>query len=95
MCWLAENSAKYQRAWGLEVTAPERAPQETPCVHLGEATGEKVPCPTCNGGKVLLKAFACAVHGSCTVAKRAPDVACCVGCPDKSTGNSLSAPLFR
>ena len=44
------------------------ATPETPCLHLGEQTGEKADCLPCNqktGGRVQLKLTACAVHGQC------------------------------
>lgn len=54
-------------------------PPRLPCRHLGPSTGETVECPTCSG-RVQLKLFACAVHGTCTPGKAAPGVANCLGC---------------
>lgn len=51
------------------------------CSHLGQPTGAKELCNTCTG-RVELKVFACAVHGTCTVARRVPGQACCNGCKD-------------
>ena len=55
---------------------PDRA-----CIHLGAQTGER-PCPSCSSGGVRVKVFACAVHGSCTIAKNVGAQVCAV-CPDK------------
>ena len=52
-----------------------------PCVHLGEPTGESVSCATCSG-HVVIKLFACGVHGSCTTGKRVVGTASCVGCAE-------------
>lgn len=60
--------------------APPAAP--FPCRFRGGPTGDTVSCPTCRG-RVELKVFACAVHGTCTPGKAAPGVACCRGCPDR------------
>ena len=46
-----------------------------PCVHLGEETGNKVQCPTCNG-IVMLKTFKCSLFGECTTAKPVKETAC-------------------
>lgn len=62
-------------------SAPAPTPA-APCVHLGGPTGDLIDCPSCTGA-VKLKAFACDVHGRCTIARRAPGVACCAGCPDR------------
>lgn len=54
---------------------------KSPCVHLGEPTGDKVVCGPC-GGNVQLKVLKCAVHRECTVAKKVDGSACCEGCKD-------------
>lgn len=60
-----------------------------PCVHLGEPTGEKVRCPTCNGN-VQIKLMACSVFGQCSTAKKLEGIACCIGC-DKYLASALPA----
>src|SRR5262249_18590206 len=78
-----------------EAAAEPSAPAPRgPCVHLGEATGERVVCPSC-AGRVEIKLFACRLHGACTMHKDlgapppvmpgvpAPKgVPCCARCPD-------------
>lgn len=55
-----------------------------PCLHLGNATGRVVSCPSCHDN-VRLKTFDCAKHGECTLAKNVPDVGCCKTCPDHTS----------
>lgn len=75
ICHLYLNDPRYRRVWG----------DDQPCKHLGEATGETVPCQDCpKSRKVMLKIFACATHGTCTPAKKVDGHACCVGCRDYS-----------
>jgi hypothetical protein len=50
-----------------------------PCVHLGEATGERVECPSC-AGSVKIKLMACAVFTKCTPQTKLEGIACCLGC---------------
>lgn len=89
-CGMAVNRDRRYLAlwWPDESVTPKVSSQHGPaeggravCVHLGEPTGGRVACPSCRG-RVQLKLFACAVHGSCTPLKKAPGVACCVGCSD-------------
>lgn len=63
-----------------------------PCVHLGEPTGEVVACQTC-AGTVKIKSFACAIYGTCTLAKRLTDVpGCCDSkCEHKTLREELNA----
>ena len=52
------------------------------CVHLGSRTGH-VPCAPCTvqaGHRIELPVHACAVHGSCTIARTVPGRACCASC---------------
>ncbi len=51
------------------------------CKHLGEATGETVPCSTCPG-RVELKLHRCGVYGQCTLRKPVEKTACCNGTND-------------
>jgi len=63
-------------------------PKMLACPHLGEPTGEMLPCNSC-GGTVRLKLFDCAVFGQCTIQTRLEGVACCasrkgVPCPGRA-----------
>lgn len=82
VCAIAARDPRYGAVF-WPTAPPKAAPAPpAPCLHLGEATGRTVACPSCRGS-VKLKTFACALHGECTPAKKAPGVACCVGCPDR------------
>lgn len=92
LCWLARFDGRYQKLWGLPVTAddfgarrPARPPKperEPACLRRGPPTGEVVECPSCSG-RVRLKLLACEIHGKCTPAKALPGVATCKTCPDR------------
>lgn len=84
VCILWRKDPSYY-AIGTHVPAAPGAPPGQACAHRGGPTGETVLCPSC-AGSVRLKMFACAVHGTCTVSRRAVGVACCVECPDRSAG---------
>jgi hypothetical protein len=78
----AETAAMYRELWdrlyaGRAAVAPP-APAG-PCRFLGGPTGDTVACPTCRG-RVMLKVFACAVHGRCTLAANGGAMAACP-CP--------------
>lgn len=49
-----------------------------PCVHRGNEL-RTTECESCNG-RVLLKVFACEVHGECTVQRRVGETAVCLNC---------------
>ena len=52
------------------------------CRYFGEVVeGDFVACAGCGSG-VRLKVFVCGVHGRCTPARKAADVACCDHCDD-------------
>lgn len=71
------------RAAGGPVESRVRHGVAGACAHLGPATGGTASCPSCDGKRVELKVFGCAVHGECTMGKKADGVAgCCRGCPD-------------
>jgi hypothetical protein len=74
--------AAIRKAAGPNVRVNARNSAEAACPLRGEPTGETVTCRTC-AGRVELKLFACSVHGTCTVGKKAEGVACCEGCPDR------------
>ncbi len=57
------------------------SPPKAACVNLGMPTGEMRTCETCKG-KVALKVFRCAIHGTCTVGKKVDGLACCANCGD-------------
>ncbi len=63
-----------------EPPAPKKPPDA--CIHLGDPVGS-VGCDSC-GGNVQLKTFTCAVHGTCTIANKVGETACCRGCPDRA-----------
>lgn len=42
-CWLAANDRRYQRAWGLPVTAPEVRPPVPDWVRRGEPAAPRRP----------------------------------------------------
>lgn len=76
---------RYYLARQRERKGPAPAQSPGQCVHLGQPTGELEMCPTCRGGKVQLKVFACAVYATgCTIAKPVAGRACCAGCPSYS-----------
>lgn len=54
------------------------------CVHLGAENGQ-IQCASC-GGKVMVKTFDCMIYGTCTIAKKVGEMACCDGgrCPSYS-----------
>jgi hypothetical protein len=56
------------------------AVERPPCLLRGEET-RRVLCESCCG-RVLVKVFACGLHGECTVSKAAAGVARCYVCPD-------------
>jgi hypothetical protein len=85
LCWLYRHDTGYRALWDGRAVVPD-----PPCRHLGAATGGTIACPGC-GGTVALKSFACAVHGSCTIARAVADAACCAGCPDRDP--PLVSPL--
>jgi hypothetical protein len=80
----AEEEAILPPVRGVKVTS-------LPCRHRGDPTGATVECPTC-AGNVRIKLMVCAVHGTCTLAKKVDGVACCVGCPDYQATASVPGP---
>lgn len=52
-----------------------------PCRHLGEPTGERVGCTSCNR-RMEVPLRACARHGRCATDHQLAGVASCTGCPD-------------
>lgn len=82
LCWLYLHRPDYHRQWdGAPAPAPAPKVPREPCVYLGPTTGSTIDCPTC-AGKVSLKLYACAVHGSCTLGKAVGATACCADCHD-------------
>lgn len=76
LCYLFHSDTRYRDLWGGGPLPGVRSA----CALRGAEVGREL-CPTCKG-KVLVKTFACEAHGRCTVARRLPGVACCVGCGD-------------
>lgn len=89
LCYLFHTDPRYNELWGGAGLAGTSPPPAS-CVHLGEPTGERQVCKPC-GGNVEIKLLACAVHQSCTLAKKLAGVACCVGCPDRQAAPLASA----
>jgi len=73
-CKLVMTDDRYRRLWGID--------DETlrPCKHLGERTGENLPCSACKEGKGMIPVHVCQVFGACTTAKQMPQLACCFDC---------------
>ena len=95
-CRVFRTDDGYNRAWGGRGVR-RLPPPPSPCVHLGEEV-RRVGCGSCRG-KVELKVFRCAVHGECTLGKRAPEVkGCCESpkCPDRKTADgAYGGPVVR
>jgi hypothetical protein len=72
----------YLRFWSNQPPLPAPAPTDLSCLHRGEQTGwaDCESCPT--AGKVKLKVFACALHGTCSLGKL-DGIAFCQACPDR------------
>lgn len=67
------------------------------CVHLGSATGEKIPCKTCQGEK-LMPVFRCSIpsHTECIQGKSTEAVHGCTGCGDFAPAASQARkPIFQ
>ena len=90
-CPFCRLSADPRYAALLGRPAPAAPATPSPCAHLGPPTGATVECPSCRG-KVKLKTFACDLHGTCTIAKKAPGAACCASCPDHTGRAAAAAP---
>lgn len=77
-----------ERAWSRD-GLPQRncksfaltppSPPRLSCIHRGEES-RRVVCPTCTGGGVKVKAFACSILGECTLEKPAKGLAVCKSC---------------
>lgn len=88
LCELAATRGDYARLWGEP--APNGATPAAPaaaCPHLGEPTGETVPCRTCKrADPVLLPVRRCGLHGRTVTGDRAPasdEITACRWCPDR------------
>lgn len=87
-CWRYHHDAEFRAkiddpsSWNNSPPSSQPAiPPRPACLNRGPEPIEQIECPTC-AGHVRVKAFACAVHGRCTVGKPLPDVACCAVCRD-------------
>lgn len=74
LCWLYHNDPRYHALWSGQPVSTLPRP---PCVHLGDATGNRRLCDSCNG-KVELKLF------ECRHPRHGPEVTMrdCQTCPD-------------
>ncbi len=83
LCAVFQRDEKHRRAWSglppIAVGATTRARQQLPCLHLGEATGDTVDCPTCSG-TVRQLVHHCARHEFCVLGR--PPYAGLAGCDD-------------
>lgn len=100
-CRLYDTDPRYKRLYDSLPREP-REPKDDPgpCLHLGDATGERRACPTCPKGpqgqdKTFAKIHRCAVHGACTLGKKIDGVACCDGCPDRAAAPPAAEPSVR
>lgn len=75
-----------RRAFADGLPAPDQVPpaRSFKCVHLGEATGDKVQCIPC-GGNIQIKLYACEIYTTCTLVKKLDGITCCNGCKDYKT----------
>lgn len=80
-CWLWHYDPAYREHWG-------GGSVRSSCVHLGAATGETTPCPSCPGS-MRIKILGCGVHAQCSVVKKVPGIACCGDCPDYQPRKSV------
>jgi hypothetical protein len=79
VCYHYLRSPAYKAHYESDKCNPP-AEKRAPCVHLGEATGERRECASCMGN-VRIKLKSCAVFGQCTEIKKVgDDVACCLSC---------------
>lgn len=96
--WVQEDFCR--TCYYIDHELPAPAPRHLPCLHLGDATGETVECPSCNG-RVQLKLFACTPHGQCTMARISadlPGVRNCHRCADylgRDPGSTDSGRMLR
>lgn len=80
-CWMHANLPGYRALYDGDGPVVAPAAGANACARLGPVLGT-AECQTCTG-RVALKVYACAVHGRCTLGRRADDVpGCCAGCPD-------------
>lgn len=64
--------------------ARERKLQETvgPCAHRGAIIEAKKTCQVCGARGELYDLYACDIHGTCSLGKRASGLKMCAGCED-------------
>lgn len=92
-----EKEEEYRQLWirlanGLPAEGVKENP--VPCVYLGDDTGKKVACSTCDPNrKVQLTVFACEIYGECTIGKKVKDRGCCNQCTSKRTVRPPAAPI--
>lgn len=76
---------KLVRKCGVQSRPTTHKPRD-PCIHRGEVLRTE-PCRSC-GKRVLVKVFACALHGECTVQKLIGELARCGTCEDYACDTS-------
>jgi predicted GH43/DUF377 family glycosyl hydrolase len=72
------------------IPAPPPKAEAEPCIHLGEPTGDLVPCKSCKGTQ--LKVFECAIHGRCVQGDKQSELANCGGCRYRTTQKEYLTP---
>jgi hypothetical protein len=89
--WMLEMCRRHQATFDLwerhqgpgQLTTLSRL-AANPCVHIREVV-RVVDCLGCSGN-VLVKVYACELHGECTIGKQANNAACCAMCTDYRPG---------
>jgi SAM-dependent methyltransferase len=85
LCWRALNRpAQVVKHGGPRPPVNQRRR----CRHRGDETGDRVQCPTCRG-RVQLKVFSCAIHGTCVLEKPNGSVRDCASCADHEPGGAV------
>lgn len=86
LCQLATKDGRYQRLWGLPVTAPDGAPpglRTGVCTWLGDENGQVIDVPGCSGCAGKVRPRYCRRFGEAvTVLHQVPEVRACAGCPE-------------
>jgi hypothetical protein len=78
-CGMVTQTDRLDQFCLKEDQAQAQAAQDSPCAKRGEEIRLQ-KCPTCCGGSVKIKVFACSEFGECSIAKKLDGVACCAGC---------------
>lgn len=82
VCWSYLNAPGYQEHYSnLKAIDKVSEKLRSPCVHIGEPTGESIKCGPC-GGNVQIKTLICSIHNQCTIAKKLDGISCCAICTE-------------